>query len=92
MEKLVSSWSTTRTTLPESYIFPPETRPGVLNFSLVNTIIPVIDLKNLDQTSIIQQICKASQEYGIFQVLNESCTIMHVPYSLIFDILCYNNY
>ncbi|PON62611.1 Oxoglutarate/iron-dependent dioxygenase [Parasponia andersonii] len=74
MEKLVSGWSTSRTTLPESYIFPLETRPGELHFGPDgNSNIPVIDLDedhNHDQTSIIQQIIKAGQEYGIFQVVN----------------------
>ena len=71
MEKLVSSWSNTQTTLPESYIFPPESRPGVLPFPLGKTI-PVIDLDhNHDQNSTIEQIIKAGQEYGIFQVFNQ---------------------
>ncbi|GMI98708.1 DMR6-LIKE OXYGENASE 1 [Hibiscus trionum] len=71
MEKLVSSWYKNKT-LPESYIFPPETRPGNLIVPTCKTI-PVIDLGNAvgqNRTRIIQQILKASQEYGFFQVIN----------------------
>ncbi|XP_062080503.1 hyoscyamine 6-dioxygenase-like [Humulus lupulus] len=72
MENLVSSWSNdiAGKTLPESYIFPPETRPGHLSFPISNSI-PVIDLQNNhDQSSTIHNIIKAGQEYGIFQVIN----------------------
>ncbi|KAG4139817.1 hypothetical protein ERO13_D07G218050v2 [Gossypium hirsutum] len=71
MEKLVSSWSKNKP-LPESYIFPPETRPGNLIVPTCKTI-PVIDLCNAEgrnRTDIVQQILKASQEYGFFQVVN----------------------
>ena len=66
MEHLVSSWCNDRS-LPESYILPPEKRPGKLTVPLANNI-PVIDLGGHDQTDIIQQIFEASQEFGFFQV------------------------
>ncbi|KAK9013428.1 hypothetical protein V6N11_041437 [Hibiscus sabdariffa] len=71
MEKLVSSWYKNKP-LPESYIFPPETRPGNLTVPTCKTI-PVIDLgkaEGRNRTRIVQQICKASEEYGFFQVVN----------------------
>ncbi|XP_022727794.1 hyoscyamine 6-dioxygenase-like [Durio zibethinus] len=71
MEKLVSNWCKSKP-LPESYIFPPETRPGKLLVPICNTI-PVIDLSKAEgqnRTDIIQQILKASQEFGFFQVVN----------------------
>jgi len=68
MEHLVSSWYNDRS-LPESYILPPEKRPGKLTVPLANNI-PVIDLGGHDQTDIIQQIFEASQEFGFFQVIN----------------------
>ncbi|GMI91190.1 hypothetical protein HRI_002788300 [Hibiscus trionum] len=71
MEKLVSSWYKNKT-LPESYIFPPETRLGNLIVPPCKTI-PVIDLSKAEgqnRTHIVQQICKASQEYGFFQFVN----------------------
>ncbi|CAL5427451.1 unnamed protein product [Camellia sinensis] len=54
----------------ESYISPVEIRPGELVVPLCNTI-PVIDLENLgqNQTELVQQIVKASQEFGFFQEL-----------------------
>ncbi|KAK8654215.1 hypothetical protein V6N13_128188 [Hibiscus sabdariffa] len=75
MEKLVSSWYKNKT-LPQSYIFPPETRPGNLIVPTCKTIL-VIDLgSTVDQsrTRIVQQILKASQEYGFFQVINHGIT------------------
>ncbi|KAK8346859.1 hypothetical protein V6Z11_A07G246400 [Gossypium hirsutum] len=71
MNKLVSSWSKNKP-LPESYKFPPETRPGNLIVPTCKTI-PVIDLRNAEgrnRTDIVQQILKPSQEYGFFQVVN----------------------
>ncbi|XVF21600.1 hypothetical protein REPUB_Repub12eG0103800 [Reevesia pubescens] len=71
MEKLVSSWCNNKT-LPESYIFPPETRPGKLIVPSCNTI-PVIDLSKAEgqnRTDIVQQILNASEEFGFFQVVN----------------------
>ncbi|KAK4573170.1 hypothetical protein RGQ29_031223 [Quercus rubra] len=68
MKHLVSSWCNDRS-LPESYILPPEKRPGKLTVPLANNI-PVIDLGGHDQTDIIQQIFEASQEFGFFQVIN----------------------
>ncbi|KAM1244346.1 hypothetical protein ACFX1X_036149 [Malus domestica] len=68
MEKLVSNWYNNRT-LPENYIFPPDARPGKLTTAPSCENIPVIDLGG-DQTCIIQQILKASHEYGFFQVMN----------------------
>ena len=66
MKHLVSSWCNDRS-LPESYILPPEKRPGKLTVPLANKI-PVIDLGGHDQTDIIQQIFEASLEFGFFQV------------------------
>ncbi|KAM3683337.1 hypothetical protein ACB098_12G139400, partial [Castanea mollissima] len=68
MEHLVSGWCNDRS-LPESYILPPEKRPGKLTVPLANNI-PVIDLGGHDQTDLIQQIFEASQEFGFFQVIN----------------------
>ncbi|KAL4379334.1 hypothetical protein GQ457_02G003790 [Hibiscus cannabinus] len=67
MEKLVSSWYKNKS-LPESYKFPPETRPGNL---LVHTskTIPVIDLVQ-NRADIVRKILKSSEEYGFFQVVN----------------------
>ncbi|XWS46962.1 hypothetical protein CRYUN_Cryun14cG0112800 [Craigia yunnanensis] len=71
MEKLVSSWYNDKS-LPDSYMFPPETRPGKLLFPKCNNV-PIVDIsKALDhnRTDTVQQILKASQEFGFFQVIN----------------------
>lgn len=69
MEKLVSNWFNVRS-VPEDYIFPPETRPGDIHVH-VGEGITVIDLGEVeggDRTLTIQKILKASQEFGFFQV------------------------
>ncbi|XP_039021675.1 hyoscyamine 6-dioxygenase-like [Hibiscus syriacus] len=71
MEKLVSSWFNDRP-LPQSYIFPPDTRPGNHIIPGCSTI-PVVDLgkaSGCDRTGIVQQILEASREFGFFQVIN----------------------
>ncbi|XP_059664398.1 hyoscyamine 6-dioxygenase-like [Cornus florida] len=71
MEKLASSWFDVQS-VPESYIFPPERRPGKHIFPLCKTI-PIIDLGKLegtDRSNISQQILEASQKFGFFQVIN----------------------
>ncbi|OMO78458.1 hypothetical protein CCACVL1_14365, partial [Corchorus capsularis] len=68
MEKrLVSSWYKDQS-LPESYIFPPDVRPGKLDVPTCNKI-PVIDLGNGDN-NLVDQLLKASQDFGMFQVVN----------------------
>lgn len=69
MEKLVSNWSNIQS-VPENYIFPPETRPGDIKISFCHSI-PIIDLNealNDDRTKTIQKIIKAAQEFGFFLV------------------------
>ncbi|KAF7818414.1 protein DOWNY MILDEW RESISTANCE 6-like [Senna tora] len=73
MEKLVSNWfHDVGPTVPEDYIFPPETRPGDLHVPISQSI-PVIDLSEAEQgdpTLTIHKILKASQDFGFFQVIN----------------------
>ncbi|KAF5482384.1 hypothetical protein F2P56_002958 [Juglans regia] len=66
--KLVSSWPNVQF-VPESYVHPPEKRPGKLVVQPCKTI-PVVDFEGHDQTQIIQQIVKATEEFGFFQVIN----------------------
>ncbi|KAM1153215.1 hypothetical protein FF1_035703 [Malus domestica] len=68
-QKLASSWFDVQS-VPQTYVHPPEKRPG-------NTVgvppcknIPVVDLGNDDRSHTIQQISKASQDFGFFQVIN----------------------
>ncbi|KAK8717968.1 hypothetical protein V6N13_045218 [Hibiscus sabdariffa] len=71
MAQLVSSWYQNKT-LPESYIFPPETRPGDLIVPACKTI-PVIDLgkaEGQNRADIVRQILTACEEYRFLQVVN----------------------
>ncbi|CAI9300691.1 unnamed protein product [Lactuca saligna] len=67
MALLVSSWSNGVQSVPQDYIMPPEKRPG--DFVTVCKDIPVINLQN-DRSENVQQILKACQEFGLFQVIN----------------------
>ncbi|XP_059664407.1 hyoscyamine 6-dioxygenase-like [Cornus florida] len=72
MEKLVSSWYSSVQSLPETYVVPPDQRPGKITVPVSKTI-PVIDLGKAvgdDRTDIVQQILNASREFGFFQVIN----------------------
>ncbi|KAF8401869.1 hypothetical protein HHK36_012818 [Tetracentron sinense] len=76
MEKLISKRFNIQS-VPESYVLPQELRPGKLVVPLCKTI-PVVDLgggDGHDQTEIIQQILKASQEFGFFQVINHGVSV-----------------
>lgn len=77
MEKLVSSWYNNVQPLPETYIFPPEARPGKLSTLPSSDNIPVIDLggggaQGHDRTRIVEQVLGASEEFGFFQVTEAS--------------------
>ncbi|KAJ7974282.1 Hyoscyamine 6-dioxygenase [Quillaja saponaria] len=69
-QMLVSSWCDVQSTVPNSYVHPPENRPG--KFIVASSrAIPVVDLGGHDQAnSTVQQILKACEEYGFFQVIN----------------------
>ncbi|KAJ1417492.1 Oxoglutarate/iron-dependent dioxygenase [Sesbania bispinosa] len=68
MENLISNWSNIRS-VPEDYIFPPESRPGNLNIPFSSST-PVIDLSGDTKTNTIQKMIKASEDFGFFQVIN----------------------
>ncbi|KAB2068976.1 hypothetical protein ES319_A08G066500v1 [Gossypium barbadense] len=70
MERLVSNWYNHRP-LPESYICPPETRPGKLSIPSGDTI-PVVSLGEalINRSNTILNVLRASQEFGFFQVVN----------------------
>ncbi|KAK8588853.1 hypothetical protein V6N13_087748 [Hibiscus sabdariffa] len=78
--ELLSNWCSNGS-LPESYVLPPEARPGNLIVPLEKSI-PVIDLQGNDRNETIRQILKAGKEFGFFQVpinpimsdYNLSCT------------------
>ncbi|RDX67879.1 Protein DOWNY MILDEW RESISTANCE 6, partial [Mucuna pruriens] len=65
---LVSSWFHLSSSVPLSYVQPPESRPGMVVAS--GKTIPAVDLGLLDRAETLKHILKASQEYGFFQVIN----------------------
>lgn len=81
-QKLVSSWPNVPF-VPESYVLPPEKRPGKLVVQPCKTI-PVVDFEGHDKTQIIQRIVKAIEEFGFFQVQPEPFFSIFLPsFSLI---------
>lgn len=66
MEIFISNWSNVEF-VPKKYIFPPERRPGKIEFPVCNDI-PLIDLAHNHPTDTIQKVIRACQEFGIFQV------------------------
>lgn len=71
MASLVSSWSSDLKCLPDNYVLPEGKRPGMP--VPVSNDIPVIDLGDgLDysRADMVQQIAKAGQDFGLFQVIN----------------------
>ncbi|KAL2903927.1 2'-deoxymugineic-acid 2'-dioxygenase [Bienertia sinuspersici] len=75
MNLFVHNWSDGKT-LPKSYIFPPEKRPGEHGLTLkTNQSVPIIDLSkayadDAGRAEVVSQIMKASKEIGAFQVKN----------------------
>ncbi|TKY65043.1 Hyoscyamine 6-dioxygenase [Spatholobus suberectus] len=65
---LVSSWFHLSSSVPLSYVQPPESRPGMVVAS--SKKIPVVDLGVHDRAQTLKHILKASEEYGFFQVIN----------------------
>ncbi|KAL9323574.1 hypothetical protein ACSQ67_008431 [Phaseolus vulgaris] len=68
-QMFLSSWNNGDSSVPPSYVQLPENRPGKV-LSSSHEAIPVIDLGGGDRAHITQQILKASEEYGFFQVIN----------------------
>lgn len=66
--EFVSSWCNNGV-LPPSYVLPPEARPVDLVVP-PGTSVPVIDLARLNRNLVVQEIVQASEEYGLFQVIN----------------------
>ncbi|KAK7277536.1 hypothetical protein RJT34_22551 [Clitoria ternatea] len=76
MENLLSS-RFNDVSIPENYVFPPESRPGNLKIPFISNI-PVIDLseaQNDNRTNTIRKIIKAAEEFGFFQVINHGISM-----------------
>ncbi|KAL1322877.1 hypothetical protein HN51_067896 [Arachis hypogaea] len=68
-QMLVSSWFHLHSSVPLSYVQPPESRPGTAVVASGKTI-PVVDLGVHDHVEVLGQILRASEQYGFFQVTN----------------------
>ncbi|CAM8879366.1 unnamed protein product [Rhodiola kirilowii] len=57
--------------VPESYIHPPEVRPGNFEFPVFRDV-PVIDLFELghNRAELVNKIVKAGHDFGIFFLIN----------------------
>ncbi|KAK3026178.1 hypothetical protein RJ639_040565 [Escallonia herrerae] len=77
MALLVSSWCENVKSIPADYVMPPEKRAQ--DFSVCKDI-PVIDLGQAayGRAHVIEQLMKASQEYGFFQL--QSWLLLLDPY------------
>ncbi|KAA0059664.1 hyoscyamine 6-dioxygenase-like [Cucumis melo var. makuwa] len=64
--KFVSNWETAES-VPESYVYPPEKRPGNVVVPMAKAI-QVIDLSICDRALLVRKILGASKEFGFFQV------------------------
>ncbi|KAL7254744.1 hypothetical protein ACSBR1_008980 [Camellia fascicularis] len=92
MEMLLSNRPIVQS-LPDSYVLPPDRRPGIVNVPIGNDI-PVIGFQTIahpdDRVEIVQQILKACQEFGLFQVINHgvSGTLMDEAMSVLNEFFC----
>ncbi|XAR73595.1 Hyoscyamine (6S)-dioxygenase [Bertholletia excelsa] len=71
MEVLMSNWPYIQS-VPERYVLPSERRPGEVPVAVAEDI-PVIDLDKTngpDRAETIQELLKACEEVGLFQVIN----------------------
>lgn len=70
----IASMSKEANTIPSDFIRPIDEQPGATTFREPVPEIPVIDFANTNHNQIIDEIVKASQEWGIFQVVNHRIT------------------
>lgn len=95
-QRLVSTWSNVNSSVPLSFVQPPECRPGKVTNPSTKTI-PLIDLGGHDDAHTISQVIKASQEYGFFQVncltiLTLKLTILLRRISCRISCICHSTY
>ncbi|XP_061344236.1 protein DOWNY MILDEW RESISTANCE 6-like [Gastrolobium bilobum] len=72
---LLSNWFHLHSSVPSSYVQPPESRPGMVVVASGKTI-PVVDLGEQDRAETMRHILRASEEYGFFQVINHGISKM----------------
>ncbi|MCD7462838.1 hypothetical protein HAX54_049450 [Datura stramonium] len=73
MANLVSTWAKNVATEPENFVMPPDKRP--IELVSIGSNIPVIDIskassRTINHAGLVQEILKASLEFGLFQIIN----------------------
>ncbi|TKY73761.1 Flavonol synthase/flavanone 3-hydroxylase [Spatholobus suberectus] len=66
----IATLSITSNTIPEDFIRPEIEQPAITTFHGRVPDIPTIDLSDPDQQNLVKLIAEASQEWGMFQVVN----------------------
>ncbi|XP_076910182.1 flavonol synthase/flavanone 3-hydroxylase-like [Bidens hawaiensis] len=66
----IASLSSLKGTIPSAFIRLGNEQPAITTIQGVLLEVPVIDLSNLDHQSLLASISEASQNWGIFQVVN----------------------
>ena len=66
----IANLSFSSNTIPEDFVRPKQEQPSITTYQGPVPDIPTIDLSDPDQQNLVQLIAKASQEWGIFQVVN----------------------
>ncbi|KAF8404124.1 hypothetical protein HHK36_009004 [Tetracentron sinense] len=71
----VASLSMLMDTIPSEFIRSEHERPGTTTFHGPVPELPAIDLSDQDQDNLVRLITKASEEFGIFQVVNHGIPV-----------------
>ncbi|KAF8404122.1 hypothetical protein HHK36_009002 [Tetracentron sinense] len=71
----IASFSITMDTIPSEFIRLEHERPGTTTFHGPVPEMPIIDLSDQDQDNLVRLITKASEESGIFQVVNHGIPV-----------------
>ncbi|KAI9079662.1 hypothetical protein K1719_038283 [Acacia pycnantha] len=66
----ISTLSMNTGSIPEEFIRPEKEQPAITTFHGPAPDIPTIDLSHPDQDHLVELISKASQEWGLFQLVN----------------------
>ncbi|XP_058097172.1 flavonol synthase/flavanone 3-hydroxylase-like [Magnolia sinica] len=66
----IASMFTAKDGIPAEFVRSENERPGITTFQGPVPDVPTIDLRDPDREKIIREIADASQEWGIFQVVN----------------------
>ncbi|XP_021742698.1 protein DMR6-LIKE OXYGENASE 1-like isoform X2 [Chenopodium quinoa] len=69
-----SSTSSPALSLTPNYILPVERRPNLAEVSKSGDSVPIIDMGRGDIDNLVKEIARASEEYGLFLIINHGVT------------------